>query len=45
MQKYMHETIDWMMNRNPKLAYQDCVTVFLLFEISKLQTIIQNQTK
>lgn len=36
MQKEMHQTIDWMMNRNPKLNYQDCVTTYLLFKISQL---------
>jgi len=38
LQKEMHKIIDWMMNRNPKLSYQDCVTTYLLWQISLLKS-------
>jgi hypothetical protein len=30
MQKEMHEVIKWMIEENPDLSYQDCVTVYVL---------------
>jgi hypothetical protein len=37
MQEEMHKVIDWMMNRNPKLSYDDCKTVYLLWQIQILK--------
>lgn len=43
MQEDMHKTIEWMMNRNPKLKYQDCVTTYLLLKISQMGVSIKRQ--
>lgn len=37
LQKEMHEVISRRKSENPKLEYQDLVTVFLLYKISELQ--------
>jgi hypothetical protein len=43
MQKEMHEVIKWMIEENPDLSYQDCVTVYVLLKLQELNDALTHQ--